>query len=67
MNPKHARLVVFHPEHDDYLRISTGDAKFCEIPVAVEDDLVNTALQVPRMPLPDTAVHVGLRVRHGRP
>jgi len=64
MNPQHVRLV-FRPEHDDYLRVSAGDAKPGEIPVAVEDNLINASPQVPRMPFPDAAVPVSLRIRHG--
>jgi len=66
MNMEQASLV-FHPEQDNYLGVGAVGTEPGEIPVAFEDDPVETPFQVPRMPFLDTAVAIGLRVRHGRP
>jgi hypothetical protein len=66
MNVEQASLV-FHPEQDNYLGVGAVGTKPGEIPVAFEDDPVETSLEVPRMPFLDTAVAIGLRIRHGRP
>lgn len=66
MNLKKTRLVV-HPEHDRYFGIGTGGTEPGEITIAIKDDLVEAALQVPGTPFLDATVAVGLRVRYRCP
>jgi hypothetical protein len=58
---------VFHPEHDDYLRVGADSAQTGEIAVTIEINPVESLVQVPRMPFLDAPVAVGLRLRDGRP
>ena len=66
MNLEKARLVI-HPEHDRYFGIGAGGTEPGEITIAVEDDFVEAALQVPGTPFLDAAVAIGLRVRYRYP
>jgi len=59
--------VVLHPENNDNLRVGGNRSKVGKITIAVEDYPVESALEMPVIPLLDAPVVISLGVGYRHP